>query len=395
MSELQLSLIAIGAAAVAVVFAYNKWQERKHRKLAERVFRSGHADVLLGGEARAAGPDERIEPVIGGGETAPIAAGAPLPPQEPDLGHGGGSAALGAIAAVADRGEAPLSQEPRDVAAAAEPPRELIDAAVDCVVRLESAEPIGGGYLWQAQNQALGKLTKPCRWAGLNERKGAWESIAAHGAGDYRRLRVGLQLADRRGPLSDGELSLFFNGVQRLADEFLAVADIPPRGEILVRAADLDRFCAGVDIQIGVNVVANASAFAGTKLRGLAEAAGLTLQEDGMFHALDDEGAELFTLSNLEPALFAVEEMKLLTTHGLTFTLDVPRILAGARAFDRMIVVARQFAQTLGGSLVDDNRVPLAGSALALIRDKIVEVEGRMAGFGIKAGESRALRLFS
>ena len=40
MSDLQLSLIGLGIALVGGVFAYNKWQERKHRKLAERVFRS-------------------------------------------------------------------------------------------------------------------------------------------------------------------------------------------------------------------------------------------------------------------------------------------------------------------------------------------------------------------
>jgi len=65
MSELQLSLIGAGIALVAAVFAYNKWQERKHRKLAERVFRSDHPDVLLGRPqaGEQAGP-ERIEPAL-------------------------------------------------------------------------------------------------------------------------------------------------------------------------------------------------------------------------------------------------------------------------------------------------------------------------------------------
>ena len=48
MSDLQLSLIGLGVALVAGVFAYNKWQERKHRKMAESVFRGNHPDVLLG-----------------------------------------------------------------------------------------------------------------------------------------------------------------------------------------------------------------------------------------------------------------------------------------------------------------------------------------------------------
>ena len=382
MSDLQLSLIAIGAAAVVAVFAYNKWQERKHRKLAERVFRSKHADVLLESERRDTEPTERIEPVMGDGGEAPAAEGEPSW-EKPWPGSDDVSPAC------------PLPPEPRSAGAAAEPPRELIDASIDCVVRFESAEPIGGGRLWLAQQQALGRLTKPCRWAGMNERSAIWERVTANSGGDYRRLRGALQLADRRGAVSDAELTLFFNGIQRMADEFLAVADIPPHGEVLARAAELDGFCAGVDIQIGVNVVSNGTVFPGTKLRGLAEAAGFRLGEDGMFHADDDEGRTLFTLSNLEPALFAADELKLLTTHGVTFTLDVPCAADGAAAYGRMIATAGQFASSLGGTMVDDNRAPLADAALAIIRDKIVEIEQRMAERGIEAGGFRALRLFS
>lgn len=370
MSELQLSLIVAGIALVAGVFAYNKWQERKHRKLAERVFRGNHPDVLLGRRDAAAGENgeadgERIEPVLVRGTAA----------------------------------DAPAPEAPRPAAAprasAAEPPAELADPAIDCIVRFESAEPIGGPYLWQAQQQALAKLSRAAFWSGENERSGQWERLTAHSAADFRRLRAALQLADRRGPLADADLALFMNGVQRLADEFLAVADMPTRNEVLARAAELDGFCAGVDIQIGVNVVAGAAPFHGTKLRGLAESAGLALRDDGMFHAADENGATLYTVSNLEAALFAAEEMKSLATHGITFTLDVPRVAHGARAFDRMIALARQFAGSLGGALVDDNRAPLADSALDVIHDKILEIDRRMAQRGIPAGGPQALRLFS
>ena len=373
MSDLQLSLIGAGIGLVAAVFAYNKWQERKHRKLAERVFRSDHPDVLLGRKqaGEQAGP-ERIEPAVQRAEQDGTA--------EPAI------------------GAAPVAEAPAElqgVCIAAEPPESLADPAIDCVVRFESAETIAGPYLWQAQQQAMGKLAKPLAWCGLNERSGLWERVTAHGAADYRRLRVALQLADRRGPLTDPELTLFLNGVQRLADEFLAVADMPARNEVLTRAAEIDRFCAGVDIQIGVNVVAGGAPFAGTKLRGLAEAAGMVLREDGMFHALDDGGATLYTLSNIEAAPFAAEELKAFASHGLSFTLDVPRVAAGPRVFDRMIALAKQFAQSLGGTLVDDNRVPLGGSALDVIHDKIVEIEQRMAAQGLIAGGPQALRLFS
>jgi hypothetical protein len=82
------------------------------------------------------------------------------------------------------------------------------------------------------------------------------------------------------------------------------------QGRCAEQAAELDRLCAGVDIQIGVNVVARDHAFAGSKLRGLAEAAGLELLGDGCFHARDELGVTQFVLSNLEPVLFEAEAMR-------------------------------------------------------------------------------------
>ena len=47
MTDLQLGLLLIGAAAVAGVLVYNRVQERGVRRQAERSFGSQHADVLL------------------------------------------------------------------------------------------------------------------------------------------------------------------------------------------------------------------------------------------------------------------------------------------------------------------------------------------------------------
>ena len=48
MTDLQLGLLVIGAAVVAAVLVYNRLQERKVRREAQRSFGSTHADVLAG-----------------------------------------------------------------------------------------------------------------------------------------------------------------------------------------------------------------------------------------------------------------------------------------------------------------------------------------------------------
>ena len=82
MTELQMGLIGLGAAAVAGVLGYNKWQEYRHRKLAEAVLRPQHDDVLLGAAAQAAQAG-RSEPELGA--EAPVAA---MERREPVLADG-------------------------------------------------------------------------------------------------------------------------------------------------------------------------------------------------------------------------------------------------------------------------------------------------------------------
>lgn len=47
MTDLQLGLLVLGAAAVAAVFVYNRVQERATKRKAQRAFGAQHADVLL------------------------------------------------------------------------------------------------------------------------------------------------------------------------------------------------------------------------------------------------------------------------------------------------------------------------------------------------------------
>ena len=59
MSDLQIALAVIGAIVIAAVIAYNKWQEARLSKRADRDFGSRHDDVLVARERCAAGTGRR------------------------------------------------------------------------------------------------------------------------------------------------------------------------------------------------------------------------------------------------------------------------------------------------------------------------------------------------
>ena len=379
-SELQIALIGAGVAAVGAVWGYNVWQERRHRATADRIFKGAQGDPLSGAQdseqpaeglpAEARTEDgERREPHLAGAADDP----APEPAGAADV-----AAAM------------PPSAPPP------EPPVEGAEHRAVCVLRRGAAEPGPPPAVWAMQNTWSGDLTKPMRWLARKAADGAWQVVDAHDTGRYPEWAVALQLVDRRGPVTDAELGRFFEGVQQLARQAGAALELPARGETVLRAGRLDEFCASVDIQFVLHVVeSSGGVFAGTKLRGVAEAAGLDLEADGVFRARDSGGGELFTVANLGPERLAADSIKSLATHGLTLSLDVPRTPDGVAAFDRMLAVARQLAASLDGVLVDAQRAPLSDAMIAAIRAKTAELQQRMRDGGIVPGSFLALRLFS
>ncbi|MET0680115.1 MAG: cell division protein ZipA C-terminal FtsZ-binding domain-containing protein [Burkholderiales bacterium] len=369
MSDLQLGLLAIGVAVVAGVIAYNRWQEARLRRRTEGAFAGRHRDALLGGE----------------GTTVP-APPARAPATEP---------------AQVDRTiehtivlDAPSPPPPRD-----EPATRLsaagLDPKVDYIVELDCARPVPGADLARHAQALLDEaLVRPVHWEGYDEARAAWRSVSPEGR--YPRLRVGIQLTNRAGPLGDDDLLAFCGDVQEVALAIAAQADFPDTEAAVALAQDLDRFCAAVDVQIGLSVIGSEShAFPGSKVRSLAESAGMTIGRDGRFHRHAEDGTELFSLSNLEPMPFHIETMKTLQTRGVTALFDVPRVSASPSAFRRFIDFAHQLEQALGGVLVDDNRKPIGQAALEAIGQQLESIHQTMAARGIPAGGPLALRLFS
>ncbi|HLO62722.1 MAG TPA: cell division protein FtsZ, partial [Azonexus sp.] len=287
MTELQMGLIGLGAAAVVGVFGYNKWQEIRQRKIAEAVMKPQHEDVLLAKEAKAAPvaaavptersePEirfeapktvERMEPVFS--DPTPTETGEDMPMAQADAAvvPEPVSVVAAAIKAPAEPlAPAPAaSPEPMPEIEAGEVPAELLDPRLEYIVAMELVEPVSSIQILHSQRSALHRLNKPVLWVGYNEKAREWQRLSPDVDLDVRRLRVGLQLVNRLGPVSEGDLVIFANAMQALADELMAVADMPP-SRVLDQAAEIDRFCAAVDLEIGLNLVSRSSAFPGTKI---------------------------------------------------------------------------------------------------------------------------------
>ncbi|GHT80729.1 hypothetical protein AGMMS49960_03170 [Betaproteobacteria bacterium] len=373
--ELQIALVAVGITIIVLLILYNKWQERRHSRKVDKAFRSDHPDVLLNpGAGISNDGDDRFEPRLSGGE-------------------GEGEGALGAGIYV--DGELPASYPSDDLRRLPLPPPAVLDPRVDCIIRIDAIDAVEVVKVWAEQTRRFEGLSRPLYWFAFDDGENLWRPIDAHSSGASHKFLAALQLVNRQGPISEGDFLRFTGSMQRLAEQFHAVPEgIPHRAEVLGAATELDRFCESVDKLIVINVVANDLAFPATKIRGIAESAGLQLSEDGSFHAVDDSGQTLYVLGNCEPTFFTAEGMSNLQTRAVSLTFEVPRVSDGVAVVERMMQFAVRLAEVLDGVVVDDDGHAFGAEALGGISGHIQQFQARMAEVGIDAGSPLALRLF-
>ncbi|QDQ28882.1 cell division protein FtsZ [Chitinimonas arctica] len=353
MTDFQWITLGLGLALVASVWAFNSWQEWRFKKRAAEAFAKNHPDVLLDTPKNMVRQGEaavRFEPSL-----SPLAT-----PAEP-------------VAAQPNLLELSESME---LAVA------VLDPALDYVAEVHPGMPVDFAVIPAVE------VGKRVRMLGLGE-SDEWEVPRA--GKRYDELRIGLQLVDRQGPVSEAQLLLFCEQWKTFAESEGGVASFPRREDKLRVAKELDAFCVEVDMQIGLNVVTSRNPFAMNRIRAMAEGAGLVLETDGLFHARSESGMALFSLADRHHRpLDALDD-----TPSVTLLLDVPRVAGGEQAFDRMADLAQQMALTLGGDLVDDDNRSLKPADLAAIRKQLETIYGRMDDRGIPAGGVAALRLFS
>ncbi len=401
MSDLQLVLLAVGAVIILLVVLFNWWQERKYKQRAAAAFASYQQDVLLDPALTpvenlptlddAVDPMLREEPVESPvqerriRETS-IPAAPPAERREPVLGKPRMDAGFQSNV------EAPIAPPPKTAREVLTYPSQQ-DERVDLLVDALSHDPLDVDLIRSLHRQ-LHRLEKRVSWQALME-DGQWFPLDPDANLPIVGLRIGLQMADRRGPLDEPTLRQFVAGLETFSAETGVELRLPSLAQALADAQKLDNFCADVDVTIGLNLIADDSPFGLIDLRRVLERAGLRLMADGAYHMVNEKGQHLFTLVNFDNNPFPPHPAPRDSTEGVTFLFDVPRVADGLTTFGQMSDLAKQVTSQLGGRLVDDNRKLLTDSGLASIRQQLRAIYGTMSLKGVEPGAATALRLFA
>ena len=211
-----------------------------------------------------------------------------------------------------------------------------------------------------------------------------------------------LQLADRAGALSAQDFQRFESAIASVNTPLNASLEWHGAEDVLGNAAALDAFCIEVDQSIGFHLgQAENGAFTGTKLRGLAEAQGLTLSVDGSFKYFSaaqepsEHAQPAFIMTNREDHPFNIEMLRSSVVKGVSFQLEIPRVKQCGEEFSHMVQVARRMELGLNAAMVDDNNKLLGDAQIDKIRQHLKVIDAAMRNRGIEPGSDSALRLFS
>jgi hypothetical protein len=326
-----------------------------------------------GREANAPGSEPRLDPAP---RSLPAAAESAPPLQTPRP-----AARVGAGPAPSDAGPASAREAARSSVPADATTGPILDPRLDCIVAFGLGAPVAAERLLSVASTLRRAGSKPIA-VEADDGAGRW-SLPHASFGAARRVRAGVLLANRHGPLNAMEFSEFANAMQALGRAIGAGgAIVPEMAPVLEHARQLDEACAQLDAVIGLNVE-TPTALSPDDLAALA--AGLGLQERGnnRFTAIGEEGEALFSLALGERA------------EQLTLLLDVPRAPEHAEPWDRMVEAAAACAERTGGRVVDDAGRPLTAPAAAEVGRQLATRYRTLQEAGLDAGSPAALRVFN
>src|SRR5690349_20952602 len=246
----QLAVIIAGILFVAGVWIFNRWQERRVRRRMSAAARP----------ADAPGDADRVEPTLAGAmPAAESTRAAARPPAElPDAPFTIPMDDVTVAVTDTDDFEAAEAQTAYEVppaAVAAASPRAAgpqPDPDIESIVAFAPSQPVVAEQLGPGLHARLGK---PLRWFGRVRSEAPWQLVTDDSQQRYAELCACLLLADRNGPVSQGQMGAFLRAAGEVASAIDARAHVPDAAAELQRAEALDKLCADLDVQIGLTLL--------------------------------------------------------------------------------------------------------------------------------------------
>ncbi len=389
MSDLHIALLILAGVLLALLFAYNKWTERRMLRRLDASLREGVGDPLMqpagAGVARpvAAGPG--VPPLPPAAEPIPVSSVVQVTDLPLSALYGGRvEPRLGSLPDEPPQTAAPIADAAQAAAVVSgAAPRWVEDPLLDWVLELRCSHAVDGVSVFDAA-APLARLESglPLFLVAWDARHQQW--VEPDRFGFYTELLVATQLAHRRHKLDEIEASRFIAVVQQVAMALEADFDAPDVKRVVEMAQDLDQLCGRFDVQIGMTLDTTGAPWDAPRVARAAQAAQLSAVSASRWERLTAEGAPVFSLrADAYPA------------SRLALELDVPLAPVAADPLRELFRVSDLLAIELGARVIDDNGRPVNAASLAGIAEQLDGLYAEMTAAGIEPGSARAQRLYA
>jgi hypothetical protein len=393
MGNLLWGTLALGAAILLVLVAYNAWEIRRAR-LKRRTDASPAAvqssAPLAGAQSLHDNRDARLEPTA---DSPPD----PEPFEHRSVQSGAtdlivGDEAIRSAAVIFNDDNLLHTAMPATPAAPQLPPLAPLNDHVQAIATVDFAHAISGTAIQGSLPGSLRAGSKPVEVRGYLAEHG-W--VPLQGNGQYLRFAAGVLLANRAGALNEVEYSDFIALVQRVAYAFGGEADFPDMLDAVARARALDDFAANHDALLTICLRAKHSSWSAAYLQQAAAANGFTagMVMGRMVH-LSKDGAALLSLQ-FDPQAAMAEDPNAQALNSARLVLDLPHVAEHHRPLSELRHAATALALKLEADVTDEDGRPLAEDTWAKLEAQMRSLYRELEGYGVAAGSVAALKLYS
>jgi hypothetical protein len=361
MNDLQLTLLVVGGGGITAMIGYNWWQDYRLRKQARERFGPSDQDPLLQGTQT--GPlnrasSSRTEPGFMREEMQ----------LNPDL-----------------PGEEEANNLLDDEVLGNEP-HVALDRRLfaEFLIRFDEGKDAN---TWKSLMDGFDQINrKKIIYCVSPERVDGGETLwfkAYPYAGLAQTLRVHVQLANRKGPLSSIEFSEVLAKLRRFADDQNGELDFPEMKETVAKAETLDQAAAALDTLLGLHCL-------------LPDTVPQSVAVDVLVQAGWSQKGHQWLLAEPEGALLA--SMVIHNSPGkrlLSFNIDVPNSHDPVKALGDIVTVCHGMNEQFSAPLMDDSGRTLSTQAIEGIYNQLMERVRHLTDSGFKPGSSIAKTLFS
>ena len=208
-------------------------------------------------------------------------------------------------------------------------------------------------------------------------------------------LGCGFQLIARGRAGETDTLQGFISDLSKYAGPIASTGIMSKLDDSINQAINLQDFVREVGAIIGISVIANAGhLFSAVKIKNLASSHGLEQRDIGGFAFVNQDKEILFSLDSFGGEQINNDNLRRVMVPGITFLIDVPVTKNGLEILDKVIELAKIFAENLGGNIVDDNRRQLDDEAFEKIKSNLRGIYSTMDDQKIPGGSKMARRIF-